>query len=257
MEGCDAVTSIASQSAIGSRFISDVNDGAWIKIDLHENRLVLEHYSLMHYSSSDGEILRSWTLEGSVNGAQWTSLSNHVNDCTLSRRSQRHTWAVSTLNDTACRLFRLRMTGPNSSHRLRLACGAIELFGKILVDFPVEPHLIEPVDYSKKVLSQKSTIVLVLGIHLSASSEQDEILSVRASLERDKLDCTNIPLTDLDFDWSRSNRVACGPYGDSYRGTMNGVEVLLKLIPFPPQCLPSIHAEVRNTIRILWSVCKM
>ena len=110
------------------RLVSTDAAGSWMKIDLLQHRIKLTAYTLRHYSSWDTEALRSWKLEGSMDGNSWITLMNHENDSTLNKKGQAHTWNVPNCNEFY-RFFRIYLTGQNSNNHNYLACSGLELFG--------------------------------------------------------------------------------------------------------------------------------
>ena len=103
---------------------------AWIKLDLGDNRLQPTHYTLRHFTDSNSDALRSWRLEASSNGSDWTTLLNHQKDGNLPEKGGSYTWSLPSVTKTF-RLFRVICTGPNSSENYTLSCSGIELYGTL------------------------------------------------------------------------------------------------------------------------------
>lgn len=104
----------------------------WFSVDFVRYAIRPTHYALRHYSSFDREALRNWVLEGSNNGKKWSSLNKHANDNSLFKKGMVHVWPVKK-NKTAYRMFRIKMTGPNSNNNRFLALSGFEIYGKLTV----------------------------------------------------------------------------------------------------------------------------
>jgi len=108
---------------------------AWFEVDFKQHRVAPTHYSLRHYASWDAEALRSWTLEGSVDGAQWHLLSTHENDTALAAKGATHTWRVNGLWPSMFfRFMRITQRGPNSNKHHYLALSGFEVYGQLAKD---------------------------------------------------------------------------------------------------------------------------
>lgn len=115
------------------RFSTRALAGSWVAVDFGKRRVMPTHYSLRHYASWDTEALRSWVLEASVDGAQWTVLVTHAGDAALAARGATATWAIPPEHHaTAFRLFRVRQTGVNSNQHHYLALSGFELYGTLI-----------------------------------------------------------------------------------------------------------------------------
>jgi hypothetical protein len=108
--------------------------GSWMSVDIGKDRtFLLNHYCLRHGNDSASEAggcLRSWQLQGSLDGSTWVVLSTHKHDKSLHEKafSVAH-WEVK--ESTACRHFRIMQTGKNSSGKNYLCCAGIELYGEM------------------------------------------------------------------------------------------------------------------------------
>lgn len=152
-----------------------------------------------------------------MDGIVWQTLREHRNDAQLSARGIPQVWKLDRVGDTYYSMFRITMTGPNSSHRFGLACGGIELFGDAFVDFPVEPQLCS---------SPPSSLDENLRVQLRRS------LSVW--LDGDALEC---PLHEIDG--RKPSFTAARPKVD---GLYCGVDVSIQMIPLE-SCSTTSKAE--------------
>lgn len=105
---------------------------SWFSIDLGaQRRLIVDHYCFRS-DTNETSTLRSWTLDGSVDGAQWHVLRTHVNDTSLAQRSHSEAdWTVEC-SQQPYRYFRIRMTGVNAFGMHFLHCDGIELYGLLV-----------------------------------------------------------------------------------------------------------------------------
>ena len=114
------------------RCVTIAKPDQWFCIDLQSHALQPSHYMLQHYSAFDTEALRHWKLEGSQDAMQWDVLSLHVNDTSLQKKGQPHTWPIPHNPHTQgkfYRFFRIHQTGPNSNNNHYLALSGVELYG--------------------------------------------------------------------------------------------------------------------------------
>jgi hypothetical protein len=111
---------------------SEVN--SWICYDFKNMRIKPTHYSVRSRRDSNSYHLRSWTLEGSIDGQSWQELDRRENNTALN--SQGATMSFSISQSSEIQMIRLRQLSQNSSGNNQLVVNAIELFGII-----VEPKL--------------------------------------------------------------------------------------------------------------------
>jgi len=109
--------------------ITSNQPNSWMAVDLGERHsLVLTHYCLR--STRSPHKPRTWTLQGSNDGNEWTVLKSHTNDSSLAEQSNSEAaWPVEAAG--AYRHFRIRQTGWNSHHHHNLACSGIEIYGML------------------------------------------------------------------------------------------------------------------------------
>jgi hypothetical protein len=113
---------------------------SWMAVDLGAGRaLTVNHYAL-RYGGNTGECVpRNWELQGSQDGAAWTTLRRHDNDTTMEQKGYvvAH-WAVEGVT-TPYRHFRVHQHGPNAlicgpargAKQHCLSCNGIELYGAL------------------------------------------------------------------------------------------------------------------------------
>eukprot|EP01124_Arcella_intermedia_P032180 TRINITY_DN7458_c0_g1_i1.p1 TRINITY_DN7458_c0_g1~~TRINITY_DN7458_c0_g1_i1.p1 ORF type:complete len:637 (+),score=167.55 TRINITY_DN7458_c0_g1_i1:84-1994(+) len=130
-----------SSLAKGSRFtLVDIqhaevwtNDiaSSWLSIDFGPHRRITpSYYSLRHGGNYKADALRTWDLQGSVDGIVWTTINRHANDDSLNGA-----FAVShfpVLGSTeSFRFFRILQTGHNSSNHNFLLLSGFEFYGTL------------------------------------------------------------------------------------------------------------------------------
>ena len=75
--------------------------------------------------------LRSWRLEGSLDGTTWTTLRTHTNDTTLAQATLTGYWPVEGAT-SAFSHFRILQMGKNSSNSDYLMASSFEIYGELL-----------------------------------------------------------------------------------------------------------------------------
>jgi hypothetical protein len=130
----------SSSLAKGSRFTlvdispADVwtNDvpSSWFSIDFGPHRhICLTYYSLRHGGNYKADSLRTWDLQGSMDGIQWKTLKRHNNDKSLNGPYATQSWPVQTTE--SYRFFRILQTGHNSSNHNFLVLSGFEFYGML------------------------------------------------------------------------------------------------------------------------------
>eukprot|EP01084_Bolivina_argentea_P251843 422545_1 len=135
---------------VAERCITKPQPDSWIKLNLHDVKIKLTHYTLRHYNSWDTERLRYWILEGKNDTESWVPIRKHENDNSLKNESATHTWKINT--NQFFSQFRIYMTGLNSNNHWHLACSGLELYG-IAFGGVVSKR------YNAKIMSLKPIIV--------------------------------------------------------------------------------------------------
>jgi len=102
---------------------------SWFSIDFGPHRRVtVSNYSLRHGGNYVADTLRSWELQGSIDGVNWKSISKHTNDTSLNGPYASHSWEIINSN-ASYRFFRVLQIGRNSSNRNFLVLSGFEFFG--------------------------------------------------------------------------------------------------------------------------------
>jgi hypothetical protein len=99
-----------------SQFWSEDQPGQWVCWDFRELRILPTHYTLRSYP------LKSWVVEGSLDGRIWTEIDRRRDD-------KARSFAVA--KSTECRFIRLAQTGKSRSGSDRLIISAVEFFGTL------------------------------------------------------------------------------------------------------------------------------
>jgi hypothetical protein len=119
-------------AAMSSRLIfSSKNEpNQWVRWDFHDIRVVLTRYSIQtHASLRNGAHLKSWVIDGSIDGLRWTEFDRQANNDNLNERLAVRSFSVSASSE--CRFVRLLQTGMNHQSNNMLTFAHFELFGFI------------------------------------------------------------------------------------------------------------------------------
>jgi hypothetical protein len=110
-------------------FHSKDDPGQWVCWDFHEMRVRPTHYTIWGYW------LKSWVVEGSLDGQNWTEIDRKMNNQDFKGREKTVSFTVS--NPVECRFIRLTQTDKNwtgdyhSGRADQLHLGAVEFFGTL------------------------------------------------------------------------------------------------------------------------------
>jgi hypothetical protein len=126
-EDPDSVVRHLADLTNGSIFNSDDEPGQWICWDFHEMRVRPVYYTLR---SGEGFPPRSWLLESSLDGLNWTEIDRQVDNDDLNDDFLTHSYTVS--NSDKCRFIRFTQTDQNHYHDDYLRLCAFEVFGTLL-----------------------------------------------------------------------------------------------------------------------------
>jgi hypothetical protein len=109
-------------------FESDSSPGPWLCYDFKNRRVQPTHYSISAHSNN--YYLRSWVLEGSLEGSKWDEIDRHTNDATTNTQHPIGTFNIS--KSILYRYIRLRQTGKNAHGTDHLIIYAFEIFGRLI-----------------------------------------------------------------------------------------------------------------------------
>jgi hypothetical protein len=117
----------ADLADMNSRFFSACGRDQWITFEFKRSAVRPTHYSLR--SGQFGCDLKSWTIEGSSDGATWRLLDAQEDNESLEGESAVATFEVAGAEEV--RFLRLRQTGPahDGSHQITIT--GFELFGDL------------------------------------------------------------------------------------------------------------------------------
>ncbi|KAF8410311.1 hypothetical protein HHK36_002838 [Tetracentron sinense] len=126
---------LVSRTYTGTSFagprIEDGKNCAWWMVDIgQDHQLMCNYYTLRQDGST--AYIRSWALQGSLDGRNWTNLRVHESDQTICKSGQFASWPVQ--GPTALlpfRIFRVILTGPttDNSNPWNFCICFLELYG--------------------------------------------------------------------------------------------------------------------------------
>jgi hypothetical protein len=111
---------------IGTHFHANNNDNEWICFDFKERMIEPSHYLVC----SGWNELKSWTVEGSLDGKSWTVLDEKKGNSDVKSDQSSHTFPG--LRSPAVRMIRLTQTGPTHNGAKWLMLRRFEVFGAII-----------------------------------------------------------------------------------------------------------------------------
>jgi hypothetical protein len=115
---------MAADADFSSWFLSRDEPGQWVCWDFREMRVRPTHYSIATSS------LRSWLLEGSVDGERWAEFDRQTDRMDFMFHSNCPEWGITPFavaNPLECRFIRLTQTGESAGMRLDI----VEFFGTL------------------------------------------------------------------------------------------------------------------------------
>jgi hypothetical protein len=114
-----------------SYFCSNNNPDQWLCYDFKNSRVSLTHYSIRTPNPAQNRHhLKSWVLEVSNDGSNWTEVDRHVDNSDLNGTSLIGTYSIlGQVHES--RFVRLRQIGKNHSGYDFLAVSGFELFGTL------------------------------------------------------------------------------------------------------------------------------
>jgi hypothetical protein len=113
-----------------SHFFSQNEANSWIRYNFNNIHVVPTHYSILSrpYEPNDYHP-RSWCLELSDDGNEWTEVHRCTDNSDVKGNSIIGTYEVS--KSVKCRFVRLRQTGKNHSNRDYLQLSGLEIYGTL------------------------------------------------------------------------------------------------------------------------------
>ena len=114
-----------------SFFISKPNSNSWICYDFKERRVLPTSYSVKSYDCGPGGWnLKSWVLEVSQNGSDWTVVDSRNDNHDLDDSLVTRNFTISQSPKEAVQFIRLhQLANQNGNHQLCIA--ALEIFGTL------------------------------------------------------------------------------------------------------------------------------
>ena len=111
---------------------------SWFCIDLGVHRAVVPtYYTLRHGGQYPTDFPRTWDLQGTTDGKDWTVLKKHTSDKSFREAFQSCSWEINA--SKAYRKFRVLQTGHSSRGRNFLLLSGIELYGELYEYQDVNP----------------------------------------------------------------------------------------------------------------------
>jgi hypothetical protein len=105
--------------------------GQWIMFRFPKYMVYLTDYTLKSpYSKSGWNHLKSWIVEGSNDGENWSEIDRHEENNDLNGKGKVMTWRVQ--NPMRARMIRLRQIGKNHKGTDDIQLAGIEFFGQLL-----------------------------------------------------------------------------------------------------------------------------
>jgi hypothetical protein len=109
-------------------FNSEDQPDQWFCYDFNDQTILPTHYSIRSYWSADYNP-RSWVIESSFDGIEWTELDRKVNSNDL--RGERIIRTFPLARSAECRMVRFRQFGQNHANNNYLCLTGFELFGTL------------------------------------------------------------------------------------------------------------------------------
>jgi hypothetical protein len=107
-----------------SEFCSKKEPGQWVCWDFHEMRVRPTHYTIK------AEWLKSWVVEGSLDGTSWTEIDRQTDNSDF-RDWYQNTASFAVSNPAEFRFIRLTQADKNNRYNDVLALRAVEFFGTL------------------------------------------------------------------------------------------------------------------------------
>jgi hypothetical protein len=120
-----AARNAADLTNTSNHFHSKNEANQWLCYDFKNRKVRLAHYSIHPYSGN--YCLRSWIVESSLDGSNWSILDRRENNDEMTSAHSIGIFTVSQSNES--RFIRLRQIGKNAQGDDLLVLYACELFG--------------------------------------------------------------------------------------------------------------------------------
>lgn len=112
-------------------FHSKTAENSWISLDFKQKRVLLSHYTLKSYEGQVNDShLKSWVIEGSNDGVNWTELDRREDNNELNGKFKAKTFKCQRIMES--RRIRLRQIGKNHAGNDILTLCGLELFGTLI-----------------------------------------------------------------------------------------------------------------------------
>jgi hypothetical protein len=123
--GDDPVNALKNLADLTSdaNFVSKDEPGQWVCWDFREMRIRPTQYTV------EAKYLKSWVLEGSLDGVSWTEMNRQAFNWDFENRWNRASFTVSAPME--CRFVRLTQINQNHRAHLDLVLRAVEFFGAL------------------------------------------------------------------------------------------------------------------------------
>ena len=109
---------------------NSVNPLPFFQIDFRDIRVQPTGYALGTYVFGvNNQHLKSWVVEGSLNGEDWVEIDRRDDDNQLNGQFRKAYYQATAPAKSPMRYIRLRMTGPSHRNDYQLLCSFMELFG--------------------------------------------------------------------------------------------------------------------------------
>jgi hypothetical protein len=109
-------------------------EGAWMAVDLRTHHVIPTAYVLSGRRDHSNHHPRSWVLQGSRDGVEWTTLHTHTQDATINDDVRTGRWRLDQcpVSEFGWSRFRIALTGPDAFGTHHLVASGLELYGVLL-----------------------------------------------------------------------------------------------------------------------------
>jgi hypothetical protein len=111
---------------------------SWVEISFENTgmEILVKNYRIKHgFLDNNDHVLRTWRLEGSLNGSDWYLIKQHLHDHSISKQfsqnKRSYTFNVEN-NYSYYNRFRIVLTGRNSFSSFQLVMSSIEFYGYVI-----------------------------------------------------------------------------------------------------------------------------